>query len=48
MLLHSNPGAVYHEVIIANFDIFEMYYGNGQLTLMDMSDTINEEGRIIL
>ena len=48
MVLHSDPGAVFHELIIANFNTFELYYGNGQLSLIDMSDTINEEGRIIL
>ena len=48
MVLHNGAGATYDEFLIANYDIFELYNCDGQMTLMDLPDTLTEEGRIIL
>lgn len=48
MVLHNEAGATYDEFIIANFDIFELYNGDGQASFFDLTGTLTEEGRIII
>ena len=48
MVLHRGSGAVYNEFLIANYDIYKLYNGDGQLTFLELFDDLNEEGRIIL
>lgn len=48
MVLRNGGGEMYNEFLIANYDIYKLYNGDGQLTLLEQFDALNAEGRIIL
>lgn len=48
MVLHTTPGAMYNEFLIANYDIFELYSSGVQETFFDEYEPIDDEGRITL
>ena len=48
MVLHSGGGQMYNEFLIANYNIFELYYFGSQMTLFDGPEQLTNGGRIIL
>lgn len=48
MVLHSGGGQLYNEFLIANYNIFELYYFGSQMTLFDRPEQLTNGGRIIL
>jgi DNA adenine methylase len=40
MVLHRGSGAVYNEFLIANYDIYKLYNGDGQLTFLELFDDL--------
>ena len=48
MVLRNGPGALYYEIIIANYNIRDLYKYGTQTTFFDELEPMNNEGRIIL
>ncbi|SFC80098.1 DNA adenine methylase [Ruminococcus albus] len=48
MILHNEPGALYNEFLIANYDIFSLYNNGVQTTFFNDYEPIDNEGRIVL